>query len=187
MIILASASPRRRDMLEGAGLEFAVRPADADESPLPNESPEALVERLAAVKAQAVDAGPSDTVIAADTVVTIDAHILGKPTDLKHAEKMISVLQGRSHKVMTGVCILRAEPFRIRNWVTTTTVAFNDLSMEDIRWYLENSSPLDKAGAYAIQEHGEFLVASIDGSYDNVVGLPLQEVLQELDSFLDCR
>ena len=187
MIILASASPRRRDMLESAGVTFPVRPADVDESVRPNEIPHVLVERLACEKAKAVTAQSTDTVLAADTIVVIDGVILGKPSDRAHAKAMITTLQGQSHHVLTGVCIHRTEPEKTTSWVTTTTVTFNPLNDLDVEWYLKNSSPLDKAGAYAIQEHGEFLVRSIDGSYDNVVGLPIKRVMEELRSFGDGR
>jgi septum formation protein len=170
-------------MLEREGLEFKVRPADVDETPLSDESPAAMVERLSIKKATAISASPGDVVLAADTIVTVDGVILGKPDDIPHAKAMIQMLQGKPHQVMTGVCVHRAEPKRTDHWVTTTTVVFNPLTDTEIDWYLKNSSPLDKAGSYAIQEHGEFLVKSIDGSYDNVVGLPVKEVLDALASF----
>ena len=183
MIVLASASPRRRDMLRSAGVKFSVIPADVDESPLSGESALSLVERLAVKKARAVIDSSSIVVLAADTVVVLDDEILGKPVDMDDARRMIESLSGRRHLVMTGVCIYAPATGIVKSWVTTTHVEFNELTDAEVTQYLRNASPLDKAGAYAIQEHGDLLVKSVDGSYDNVVGLPLREVLEALNEF----
>lgn len=184
MLILASESPRRKTMLEDHGLEFSIVPADIDESRIDDESPWAMVERLAFNKASYVAAKHPDSIIlAADTVVALDEHILGKPEDMADARKMIELLSGQTHEVYTGVCLLRLNPAIERSWVAATHVTFNRLTEEQIDHYLEISSPLDKAGAYAIQEHEELLVKSYDGLYSNVVGFPIEEVLVRLPDF----
>ncbi len=184
MLILASASPRRRQMFKNAGLQFQVAPADIDETPRPDETPAALVGRLACEKADAVlHKHSGDVVVAADTVVAFDDHILGKPVDMADARRMIEMLSGRVHHVYTGVCIVQTAPERRRSWVADTEVCFKPLSSSEIDHYLSISSPLDKAGAYAIQEHEALLVDSYSGLYSNVVGLPIEEVLEALSDF----
>ena len=175
MLVLASASPRRRQLLEPF-VAFEVCPADLDESALPGEAPVAYVARLAAEKAAAVAAGrdPSTVVLAADTTVDVDGAIVGKPLDPADARSILTRLSGRSHRVHTGVAV-GGEVF-----VVTTRVRFVALSASDIDWYVSTGEPLDAAGAYAIQGRGGAFVAAIEGSFTNVVGLPLAETLAAL-------
>lgn len=174
-LVLASASPRRRDLLGQLGLRFTVAAADLDESPRVGEAPEAYVLRLAREKAQAV-AGrfPGAWVLAADTTVVLGMELLGKPRDEAEARDMLSRLSGRTHEVHTGVALAgRAD----EALVVRTRVTFRSLSAGEIAWYAGTGEPLDKAGAYAIQGKGGFLVAAIEGSPTNVIGLPLGETL----------
>ncbi len=175
-LVLASGSPRRRHLLAGAGIHPRVRPADIDETPLPNEGPATYVERLARAKALEL-VNPGEVVLAADTTVTIDGEILAKPDDLDHARVMLTQLSGRTHHTMTGVAIHRADEGRTESVVIETAVRFVDLSAADLDWYLSSSECLDKAGAYAIQGSAAVLVESVTGSVSNVVGLPLAETL----------
>jgi septum formation protein len=172
--VLASASPRRRELLAGLGLRFDVRVADVDESPLPGESPTELVERLAGAKAAAVGATRREVVIAADTVVVADGDALGKPVDGDDAARMLRRLGGRTHHVLTGVAVRRGG--FLSTTVVSTEVTFRPLTEADIAWYVATGEPLDKAGAYAIQGAGGLFVERIDGSYHNVVGLPLAQL-----------
>ncbi|MET0214317.1 MAG: Maf family protein [Vicinamibacterales bacterium] len=175
-LILASASPRRAELLRAAGIQFDVLAADIDESVLPGESAERHVRRLAEAKARAVlphaDGRP---VLAADTVVVVAGEILGKPADEGDARRMFRLLSGRLHEVMTGVCLLRHEGERRKesSEVAVTTVEFAPLTDAEIDWYVASGEPRDKAGAYAIQGLASRFVTRIDGSYSNVVGLPV--------------
>lgn len=174
-LVLASASPRRRDLLGQLGLSFTICAADIDETPHPGEAPEAYVRRLAREKAQAV-AGrfPGTWVLAADTTVVLGPELLGKPRDAAEARGMLSRLSGRTHEVHTGVAIAgRAGD----STVVRTRVTFRTLSAGEIDWYVGTGEPLDKAGSYAIQGKGGFMVASVEGSPTNVIGLPLGETL----------
>lgn len=177
MLILASASPRRADLLDSANLDFEVRPAEIDESVRPGESPEAYVRRLSIEKAAAV-AGPDEVVVAADTTVEIDGEILGKPIDDADARRMLGLLAGAEHHVHTGVSV-RAND-RTRTVVVTTVVEFLPLDADAIERYVATGEPFDKAGGYAIQGAGGALVRRIDGSVSNVIGLPLDETLELL-------
>lgn len=170
-LVLASGSPRRRELLAHLGLPFTVVAADVDEAPLPGEAPLDLVRRLAAAKAMAVDGDP---VLAADTIVEVDGEILGKPVDAADARRMLALLSGRAHHVHTGVA-LRAGERQVVD-VVTTDVTFVALTPEAVEWYLATGEPYDKAGAYAIQGAGGVFVESIRGSVSNVVGLPLTTV-----------
>jgi septum formation protein len=182
-LILASASPRRLELLSLAGVPLAVIPGETDETYLTGESPEEHVARLARAKAAEVGGRfPQRWVLGADTVVVLDDEVLGKPKDDREAEKMLKRLSGREHKVITGYCLRRASPARIRERTVTTRVVFKALSPKEIRWYLKTGEPFDKAGAYAIQGKAAFMVREISGSYTNVVGLPLCEVLEDLAS-----
>lgn len=178
-LLLASASPRRQELLARLGLPFEVRVADLDETPLPHEDPRAYVARLAAAKAEVVaDAAPEAhvVVIGADTAVVVDGQLLGKPVDDTDAARMLRLLSGRSHQVLTGVAVAvarSADASAVRVDVAATEVTFAPLSDDDIAWYLASGEPVDKAGAYALQGRGAVFVASIDGSPDNVIGLPL--------------
>lgn len=183
-LVLASASPRRRQLLAEAGLEIVCVPADIDEQALPAEPPWAHVERLAREKAEAV-AGrfPQQVVLGADTIVYLDGEILGKPRDLDDARRMLAKLGGRTHQVYSGVCLLRLEPRRREHWHAVTQVTFKPLDQEAVASYLRLAQPLDKAGAYGIQEYGEIIVAGCSGLFSNVVGLPVEEVLPRLRGF----
>jgi septum formation protein len=183
-IILASASPRRRELLAAAGIACDVCPADADEALLPGEAPAVAVVRLARLKALAVSPRfPDRVVLGADTLVVVDGEALGKPRDLAEARAMLQRLAGRPHEVLTGVCLYRATPAAEDAWHTRTVVRFHALDAAAIEEYLCRVHVLDKAGAYAIQEHGERIVAGIDGLFSNVVGLPVEEVTARLRQF----
>jgi septum formation protein len=178
-LVLASASPRRRELLGQLGLRFTVAGADLDETPWPGEAPEAYVLRLAREKARAV-AGrfPGTWVLAADTTVVLGSELLGKPRDEAEARAMLSRLSGRTHEVHTGVALAgRAE----EALVVRTRVTFRTLSAGEVAWYAGTGEPLDKAGAYAVQGRGGFLVAALEGSPTNVIGLPLGETLALLE------
>ncbi|MCU1455434.1 MAG: Maf-like protein [Acidimicrobiales bacterium] len=172
-LVLASASPRRRALLADLGLPFRVVAPDVDESPRPSEEAPTLVARLARAKAQAVAAVVADAavVLAADTLVALDGAVLGKPVDAADARAMLRRLSGTRHQVLTGVAL--SEGHRITVEVATSTVAFGPLSDDEIDDYVATGEPLDKAGAYAIQGEGDRFATIVDGTYDNVVGLPL--------------
>ena len=170
VLILASGSPRRLALLEELGLTPLVQPADIDETPHPGEPAHSYVERLARSKGEAIAADPGDVVVSADTIVVIDGELLGKPETDERAGEMLRQLSGRTHEVMTGVAVRRDES--IESFVETTVVHFAELSEADVDWYVATGEPHDKAGAYAIQGRGGAFVTSIEGSYDNVIGLP---------------
>lgn len=177
MLILASASPRRRELLDRMGLAHVVVPADVDETPLPGEAPEELVSRLAEAKATHVlraHAADRPVVLAADTVVVVDGTVLGKPADAADAAAMLRRLSGRTHEVLTGVAVARGD--RVEVVVERTAVTFAELDDAEIAAYVGTGEPLDKAGAYGIQGRGGNFVTRIEGSYDNVVGLPTRTV-----------
>lgn len=175
-LVLASQSPRRRELLEQLGLAFEVRPAHADETVLPGEAPRAYVLRVAREKARAV---AGDLVLAADTAVVLGDEVLGKPEGPDDARRMLRALSGTRHAVLTGVCVRRASGALAveLDAVVSTAVAFAPLSAEQIDWYVRTGEPLDKAGAYAIQGAGGAFVVSVEGSVSNVVGLPLVETV----------
>jgi septum formation protein len=175
-LILASASPRRAELLRAAGIDFEVRPADVDESVLMDESPAAYACRVAEAKARAVlPRAGQRTVLSADTVVVVGTTILGKPTDAGDAGRMLRVLSGREHQVLTAVCVAHADGRDL--WLDTqldsTSVWFSELTTEEIEAYVASGEPLDKAGAYAIQGLASRFVTRIEGSYGTVVGLPI--------------
>jgi septum formation protein len=179
-LILASGSPRRRELLAGLGLAFRVEPADIDETPRPGESARGYVKRLAREKAHAVArrlADPDALVLAADTSVVLGEQILGKPTNAAHARQMLAALSGQRHLVLTAVAL--AGPHHDTRLVETA-VTFRAASAAEIAWYVETGEPMDKAGAYAVQGRGSFLVTALEGSPTNVIGLPLPETLQLL-------
>ncbi len=181
-IVLASSSPRRRELLERAGAVFEVVVSPAEEIHDAAMKPELLCEHNAALKAEAVAAvRPDAAVIGSDTLVFIDGEPLGKPADLEEARGMLRKLAGRTHRVCTGVCVIFPGGTR-RVFHGTTEVTFRPLTDEDIAAYFALVNPLDKAGAYGIQEHGERIVEKIDGSFDNVMGLPVDLVLDALRS-----
>jgi septum formation protein len=202
MLVLASVSPRRRELLTQAGFSFQVHPAHIPEDPLPNEEPIAYVTRLAREKAEAVfreitHAGASDqrasatpqvssatpqVVLGADTTVTLDGHILGKPTDPADAARMLRMLSGRTHRVITGIALVTAESTDVAAEITA--VSFLPLSDEEIAAYIATGEPMDKAGAYAIQGRAARWIPRIEGCYFNVVGLPIALVCTMLESRL---
>jgi septum formation protein len=209
MLVLASASPRRQELLRSAGISFTVQPADIDETPLAGELPQQCAERLAREKALAVwNKRPSDLVLGADTIVEVEGAILGKPVNGDDAIRMLRLLSGRVHRVITGVCLVKAssggdlphaeEPASpgqvarnsyeiqrtenrdVKTTSETTLVTMNELSDEQIREYVATGEPMDKAGAYAIQGMASRWIPRIEGDYSNVVGLPVALVSRML-------
>lgn len=182
-IILASASPRRKQLLEQIGLPFKVIAADVDESGYGELPPGELVEQLSRKKAAAVAerAGQDDLIIAADTVVSLEGTALGKPSDEGAAYRMLTALSGVRHQVYTGLTLLRGDKVLTRR--QQTTVTFRELSEEEITAYIATGEPIDKAGAYGIQGIGAVLVESIEGDYYNVMGLPLCLLCEMLKEF----
>ena len=172
-MILASQSPRRRELLGQMGFSFTVRPAKGEELPHPELTPAQLVEELARQKALEVsaEAEADDVVVAADTVVAIDGKVLGKPHDKVHAAQMLSALSGREHTVYTGVAVKRGETLLVE--YEATHVRFRPLTQREIDLYIQTGEPMDKAGSYGIQGYGALLVEGIRGDYFNVVGLPI--------------
>lgn len=180
-LILASKSPRRKELLEQAGLIVTVVPSCVDEDGIKITGPENLVKTLAEAKARDVaGAYPESWVIGADTIVLIDGEILGKPDSTETARQMIQQLNGQTHEVFTGYAIFCEAMKTCISGVEKTDVHFKNLSQQEIEWYIQTDEPYDKAGAYAIQGLGSFLVKRICGSYTNVVGLPVCEVLEHL-------
>lgn len=178
-MILASASPRRRELLGRLGLEFEVRPAAVDETPQDGENPEALALRLARAKALASAAGRSgERVLGADTVVARDAAILGKPANASEAEQMLALLSGAEHRVVTGLALV--EDGAVAETCAVARVWFRPLLPEEIARYAAGGEPLDAAGGYAIQGGAAGFISRMVGSYTNVVGLPLSEVVRLL-------
>lgn len=172
-IVLASASPRRQELLRNAGIQFEVRAADIPEIPLPREAAGAFAERMAQEKARAVRARmPQRVILAADTVVVVSGEILGKPSDHPDAARMLRLLAGRTHWVITAVCLAGDSFEDVRS--ETTAVHFSAVPEGEIQAYVASGEPMDKAGAYAIQGGASPWISKIDGDYSNVVGLPLQ-------------
>ena len=181
-LILASTSPRRAEILHNAGFSFVVVSSTVDETPIPDESPNELVQRLADAKAELAAAravGPA-IVLAADTVVTLEGRIFGKPRSTDDARHMLENLSGRTHAVLTGVTLIRLPDAERRSFVESTLVHFAQLPDEEITRYLATEEPRDKAGAYAIQGRAGRYIPRIEGDYFNVVGLPLAHVAQAL-------
>jgi septum formation protein len=183
-LVLASASPRRQELLRNARIPFTVQPADINETPILGETPQACAERLAREKAEAVSKNhPHDFVLGADTIVVVDSAILGKPRDPQDAARMLRLLSGRTHTVITGVCLVRSVPTQAK--LTTanrqpatvssesTLVNMSEISDDEIRDYVTTGEPMDKAGAYAIQGIASRWITRIEGDYSNVVGLPV--------------
>jgi septum formation protein len=174
-LILASASPRRRELLAQLAVPFAVLPADVDEQPLAGEAPTAYVRRLAQTKAQHLaQRFPEALVLGADTVVVLDGQILGKPGNVEAARQMLTRLSGRQHTVITGLALLQQGRQFVRLDTVSTLVRFRSLSQAEIERYIATGEPFDKAGAYAIQGEAAAFVESLEGCYTNVVGLPLR-------------
>ena len=182
-VILASASPRRRELMKYAAAEFDIRPADIDETVPENTDPMLAAEITACRKAEAVsEKYPEDTVIGCDTVVILDGEIMGKPSDEEHAFQMLKKLSGHTHRVVTGVCIRRGS--RVKRFSECTEVEFYPLTDEEIHSYIATGDPMDKAGAYGIQSEGCVLVKGINGDFFNVVGLPVARLKREIGEFL---
>ena len=180
VIVLASASPRRRELLARAGISFEVLHSPAEEIHDASIHPERLCEMNATLKAEAIAAQrPDAVVIGADTLVFIDGEPLGKPADFDEARTMLRRLAGRTHRVCTGVCMIFPDGVR-RVFHDNTDVHFRPLDDAAIEGYLSVADPLDKAGAYGIQEHGDRIISGIEGSYENVMGLPVEKVLAAL-------
>lgn len=183
-LILASASPRRAEYLRQLGLQFQVVASDACEFAHEHLSPLELCQLNAHRKARTVAKKyPDALVLAADTLVFLDDAILGKPADLAEAQRMMEHLQGRTHQVVTGVVLIHLRMHRERVFAVSTDVRFRALDAGQIQNYFAKVNPLDKAGAYAIQEHGDLIVEEISGSYSNVVGLPVERLQEELNSW----
>jgi len=190
VLVLASASPRRQELLRNAGVAFVVHPTDIPELPNPGEIPRAFAERLAREKAETIfRQRPADLVLGADTVVVVDEQILGKPSDKADAARMIRLLAGRSHLVITAVCLMGPEPGTENGQASTafqdvrsetTLVTMDPLREEEISSYIATSEPMDKAGAYAIQGKASRWISRIEGDYFNVVGLPVHLVCKML-------
>jgi septum formation protein len=183
-IVLASASPRRRELLTQVGISFQVMPSTADETLLANETPEAHVIRLSCDKAMEVASRPEQSgrwFIGSDTVVVRDNSLLGKPANAEEAAAMLNSLSGRSHRVISGYAVHDREHGRTLSGAITTRVFFKELTTREIEGYIATKEPFDKAGSYAIQGIGSFMVPKIEGSYTNVVGLPLCEVIAALE------
>lgn len=173
-LILASASPRRRELLSRLGVEFRVVPAAVEEQVREGEPPDEAVLRLARLKADRVAASlPVGLVLGADTLVAVDGRILGKPIDLGEMEQHLRLLSGRMHRVLTGLCLIEVPTLRSASAVEVTEVEFDALSEAEIRWYLDSGEGWDKAGSYATQGLASLLIHGIRGCYFNVVGLPL--------------
>ncbi len=179
-IILASASPRRRELLEQIGVSYEVMPVDIDESPLNNETALDYVERIAAEKAHVCQFvnKPDRPVLAADTAVVLDDSIMGKPKDFEHARRMLLALSGRMHRVYSAIVLRMGND--CQQAVSITEVTFRSLSEDEIAAYWQTGEPADKAGAYAVQGMGSIFIESIKGSYSGVMGLPLFETAQLL-------
>jgi septum formation protein len=190
VLVLASASPRRQELLRNAGIGFVVHPADIPEDTLPGEPPRACAERLAREKARKVSQQrPSDLILGADTVVFVDGQMLAKPSDHGDAARMLRLLSGRTHQVITGVCLigplLRTEVSELKTGFEdtrseTTEVTMSTLTEDDVRFYVATGEPMDKAGAYAIQGIASRWIPRIAGDYSNVVGLPIALVYRML-------
>jgi nucleoside triphosphate pyrophosphatase len=182
-LVLASASPRRAELLRAAGIEFDVLPAHVDETDHPRETADAYVRRIAEAKANTIlTLVPDRIVLAADTTVVIDDMMLAKPADEDDAKRMLRMLSGRCHEVLTGVSVGRAGAIVLTE-VERTIVEFAPLTEGEIDWYVATGEPRDKAGAYAIQGYASRFITRIDGSYSNVVGLPVAlvyDILKDL-------
>ena len=181
-LVLASGSPRRKELLAQVGLDFAVEVSGVDETLRAGETPRAHTRRLARAKASAVaERRPGEWILGADTTVVIDGKILGKPRDAADAARMLRMIGGRWHVVFTSFCLMNAGDPRSVEETAESRVFFRALTGAEIRWYIASGEPMDKAGAYAVQGIGAALVQRIEGSYTNVVGLPLAETVTALE------
>ena len=185
-IILASRSQRRLDLLTAAGIRCRPVAADVEEVILPDEPPEAIVCRLARLKAVAVAPQfPSDIVLGSDTIVYLEPDVMGKPRDYAEASEFLARLSGKTHQVYTGVCLYRESPDLLDVWYACTDVTFRSLTADDVENYLACTEPLDKAGAYGIQDQGDLIIEKICGLRSNVVGLPIEEVIEHLARYIE--
>ncbi len=183
-LILASVSPRRAELLRQIRMDFKIVASEANEIHAPELTAQEVSKINAYRKARAVaKKQPDALVLAADTLVYLDSTVLGKPATLEQAYEMLELLQGKTHHVVTGMCLLHLREHRYKIFAETTAVTFRPLGPVEIRRYLTQVNPLDKAGAYAIQEEGEMIIEKISGSYTNVVGLPVDRVIKELEHF----
>jgi septum formation protein len=185
MLVLASASPRRQDLLRAAGIPFDVQSSGIDETPLAGESPRSCAERLACGKARTISRiRPQDYVLGADTIVVVDAAMLGKPRDTADAARMLRMLSGRTHEVITGVCVIKpvgkvsVTNEDVRSEITRVTMG--ELSDDEVQAYVATGEPMDKAGGYAIQGIASRWIPRIEGDYSNVMGLPVSLVYRML-------
>jgi len=180
-LILASGSPRRADLLRQIGLEFEVIPSDIDEDEISGDSPQQRALNAALAKALDVARKVGEgIVIGADTIVVLEGRILGKPSGPQEAIRMLTLLSGKTHRVITGVALVDASSMKVESWVESTYVTFRELSPDEIIEYVETGIPLDKAGAYGIQDKAAAFVKRIEGCYFNVVGLPLATLIERL-------
>ncbi len=178
-LILASSSPRRAGYLRELGFSFRQIVPAVDEKTRPGESPRRYVRRLAESKAGAVsETYPRHWVVGADTTVIVDGSVLGKPADDRDARRMLKLLSGRSHQVVSAIALVRFHDRILRSAISTTRVFFRKLTPDEIRWYVETGEPMDKAGGYGIQGRGGLLVSRIEGSFSNVVGFPLEKFFE---------
>jgi septum formation protein len=174
-LILASGSPRRRHWLEAMRIPFELQVPHVDETPLLDEEPLDLVQRLAELKAEVIaQRNPGRWVLAADTTVAVDHHTLNKPVDVEDAVRMLSLIQGRAHQVHTGFCLQKNDT--VHSFVDTAQVFFRPLTQAQIRWYVSTREPMDKAGAYAIQGIGALFIEAVEGSFTTVMGLPVERM-----------
>jgi septum formation protein len=180
-LVLASQSPRRAEILRQAGIPFTVRAAEVDETPHPGEDPREYVQRLAVRKASAAASSPEETVLGADTTVVVDGEMLAKPAGAADAHRMLNLLSGRRHEVLTGICLRRAD--RLLRDCAVTQVWFARMTPDEISAYVASGEPMDKAGGYAIQGLASKYIERIDGCYFNVVGLPVALVYRHLTSW----
>ena len=186
-LILASASPRRAELLKQLNLEFRIVPGAIAETFDEQLSPLELCQLNAHRKARVIaKKHPDALVLGADTLVFLEGEIMGKPADVAEARRMLGRLQDRTHQVVTGVSLIHLRVFRERTFAVSTAVTFHPLTAEQINGYLSRMNPLDKAGAYAIQEHGDTIVSEISGSFSNVVGLPLEMLKEEMRGWEQC-
>lgn len=179
--ILASASPRRVELLTGLGLSFEAIPSGADETYRPGETPAGHVRRISAAKARVVASDyPEAWVLGADTIVVVDGQILGKPKDREDARTMLRLLSGREHYVYTGFTIVKKAASVLHRKSVRSAVFFREIPEDELNWYINTDEPYDKAGGYAVQEKGGLFACRIRGSYSNVIGLPVSEVFEVL-------
>ena len=180
-LILASASPRRIELMKRTGLPFDPIPANIEESVMPNESPRRHVLRLARGKTRCIaNTHPESWVIGADTIVFIDGEIIGKPSTPEDARMILEKLSGRTHQVFTGFCIMNIERETTISEVVRSSVIFRDIGADEISWYTDTPEPYDKAGAYAVQGISAVFIRGIKGSFTNVMGLPMCEIIEKL-------